>query len=158
MQNQTDALQCVRKLRLLLTPLDDTSPPVSLHDNTIEILKTQGELLRHLAEIEIALAGGTIVRVTRPVEVRDSVGSFAEEMERILRENDHKGGWGGCTNGYLLSRLIEEVAELSGWMYGKGEPSDSLSIIQAGKEAIDVANFAMMLRENLLKEKSHASR
>lgn len=75
------------------------------------------------------------------IELRTEVQWFAEIMERTLRDNDHKGGWKGCTDEYLISRLREEVDELIAAMAAK-EPRDVIY-----KEAADVANFALMIAD-----------
>jgi hypothetical protein len=40
---------------------------------------------------------------------RKEVQWFAGEMERVLKENDHKGGWDGMESLILLNRLKEET-------------------------------------------------
>lgn len=77
------------------------------------------------------------------IEVRDAVAIFAEEMERTLRENDHKAGWHECPDIYLISRLKQEVLELCEAL--SGPSTDRRHIL---KEATDVANFAMMIADN----------
>lgn len=39
------------------------------------------------------------------MEPRAEVKSFAEEMEKQLRANEHKGGWNDCTARHLLDEL-----------------------------------------------------
>lgn len=67
------------------------------------------------------------------IKLRLSVKRFAEKMELVLRDNDHKGGWGECTDWYLHSRMLQEMKEYD----------DSKN----PKELIDIANFCMMLFE-----------
>lgn len=76
---------------------------------------------------------------------RKQVQWFAGEMERVLKENDHKGGWDKIETLVLLNRLKEEVAELADAI-----EADDVSVTI--KEAIDVANFAMMIADNTRKE------
>ncbi len=79
------------------------------------------------------------------VDARWQVRAFAEDMERILKKNDHKGGWQTCSKRYLQDRLIEEVGEYFG-LIAKG--IDSRDIVNGKleqKELIDIANFCMML-------------
>lgn len=72
---------------------------------------------------------------------RHAIEEFTFEMEERLSRNEHKGGWSDATNGYLLDRLQEEVAELQrALINGKSKKICS--------EAADVANFAMMLFDN----------
>ena len=73
--------------------------------------------------------------------VREEVHEFAEAMEKVLARNDHKEGWGECTNLYLIQRMIEETSEVMK-MLDAGELGDM------AEEAIDVANFAMMIYDN----------
>jgi len=76
--------------------------------------------------------------------VRDCVQQFAQQMEQTLKDNDYKGGWDHMSPLELLNRLKEETSELADALEG-GEESASI------KEAIDVANFAMMIF-NIIKE------
>ena len=93
------------------------------------------------------------------MEVRKNVEDFAEEMERILQQNDFKGGWKREDLSYLDEKLLEEVAE-----YLTINRS-SLEIIQTfvnkiaqvkghtdkpDKELVDIANICMMLHDKLL--------
>ncbi|WP_134705152.1 hypothetical protein [Ammoniphilus sp. YIM 78166] len=72
---------------------------------------------------------------------------FAEEMEKKLQENDHKAHWSEADGDYLISRMEQEMDELMKAMidvqFGNGDP------IQVIKEAADVANFAMMIADNM---------
>jgi len=71
-------------------------------------------------------------------ELRETVKLFADEMERVLQKNDHKGGWGkdNCSIEYLESRLIEEIGEYFG---------DKANQAYEPEELVDIANFAMMI-------------
>ena len=73
--------------------------------------------------------------------VREEVHDFAEAMEKVLKENDDKDGWEECSNLYLIQRLVEETSELMKYL-DAGEFGDMC------KEAVDVANFAMMIFDN----------
>ena len=66
-------------------------------------------------------------------EVRPVLALFADEMEKVLKANDYKGGWDSshCSCGFLEDRLIQELGE-----YFKSRDV---------KELCDIANFAMML-------------
>lgn len=82
--------------------------------------------------------------MTNP-QPRESVLWFAGEMERQLRENDHKGGWMECSPRQLLDRLREELIELhqavDAWACDEMEGASHYVV----SEAADVANFAMMI-------------
>ncbi len=90
---------------------------------------------------------------------RKEVNRFAIRMEEVLQENDHKNHWSKCSYAYLLQRLKEEVDELdeaiASHVLGQVMPRDldgASSVekyAEVEKEAIDVANFAMMISDNL---------
>lgn len=105
-------------------------------------------LRRELDEVRVACAaykaaeGEMAERLKldgRPI--RPQVLWFARQMERKLRENDHKGGWEDCSPSELVSRIGLEYTEI-------------LVAMQQGSrramadEAADVANFAMMIADN----------
>ena len=79
--------------------------------------------------------------------VRPAIQWFAEQMEATLQRNDHKGGW--CNHDGLLDRLREETDELHGALVRHNasviapntHPNDVV------REAVDVANFAMMIAD-----------
>jgi len=66
--------------------------------------------------------------------VRPDVIEFAVEMEKVLRDNDYKGGWDGCTIRELVTVIENKVVDLK-----QTQLSDKT------KEAIDIANYAMMV-------------
>lgn len=72
--------------------------------------------------------------------VRPELTVFVRIMEAKLRANDHKGGWSGNQPTSLLKRLKEEVTELEDEI---NKPT--ISATRAAFEAVDVANFAMMI-------------
>ena len=76
------------------------------------------------------------------IGLRDEVAWFANEMERTLRDNDHKGVWHGMTLKQCLRRLRQETAELERAIEKKETPARIL------REAADVANFAMFIADN----------
>lgn len=75
------------------------------------------------------------------IELRPEVQWFAELMEFVLRANDHKPGWKADSEEALLDRLHEEVAEL------RTEILSEDRVDHVVKEAVDVANFAMMIAD-----------
>jgi oligoendopeptidase F len=94
-------------------------------------------------------------------EMRKSLKQFAEYQEEILKENDHKEGWDDCFLHNLYYMLREEMEELEavlnswGCLY-KLNPTKNLTNEerkefkeQISKECADVANFAMMIYDNL---------
>lgn len=85
---------------------------------------------------------------------RPEVRNFADLMEAQLRANDHKPGWKNDPAMDLIPRLREEAVELEeatnrhakriGWGdHWLGEDTS----VRVGKEAADVANFAMMIAD-----------
>lgn len=62
---------------------------------------------------------------------------FAERMEEKLTASDPKGGWEHCSLGLLAERLCDEVAELA----------EASSFQATAREAVDVANFALMIAD-----------
>ena len=72
------------------------------------------------------------------MQIRSSVRGMAALMEQQLTANDHKGGWQAETEYSLYHRLLEEVAELYEALFTRRN---------IGKEAADVANFAMMIAD-----------
>lgn len=86
---------------------------------------------------EAPLEGQTEIDVIRP-----EVLAFAKVMEQKLRENEHKGGWRNDSTWALLARLREEVGEMYDVLSSPIDP------VVVGREAADVANFAMMIADN----------
>lgn len=86
---------------------------------------------------------------------RPEVRAFADMMETKLRENDRKPGWKSDDPEDLLIRLGEEGAELrdavSRWRsqinWGDLALHLPACVWHAGQEAVDIANFAMMIAD-----------
>jgi hypothetical protein len=74
--------------------------------------------------------------------MRESVREFAESMESILQDNDYKTGWSGLSIIRLINMLKCEVRELEE-AFNNCEPDELV------KEATDIANFCMMIHENI---------
>jgi len=68
--------------------------------------------------------------------VREEVRWFAEKMEEVLKENDHKGGEEALSLFWMLQDEVREL-EVALW-YKEGN---------VVKECCDVANFAMMIAD-----------
>jgi predicted house-cleaning noncanonical NTP pyrophosphatase (MazG superfamily) len=107
--------------------------------------------------------------MTEVFQVRPAVAKFARQMEKVLRLHDaKKGGWKECTTEYLQDKLLEEVAEL----LTATTPEEGLTIVwreavlskfkvhlldeilcsqnhTITHEAVDVANIAMMIADNI---------
>lgn len=89
------------------------------------------------------------------LELRPEIEAFAQMMERVLRDNEHKGGWSKCEPFWLLRRLFQETDELtlaiSEHLGRTLFPPRSLDSAprkhELAREAADVANFAMMIAD-----------
>lgn len=77
--------------------------------------------------------------------MRQEVKKFAEMMEETLARHDYKPGWKDCTFLELFFSLKREVNEL--WETYQGPPPFNVSEMIG--EAIDVANFSMMIVDGL---------
>ena len=108
-----------------------------------------GEVNNVLVELEkIAKGEDHVLAIPEQFRtVRKEVIQFALAMEEKLKKNDWKGGWSNESYTFLTSRLQDEANEL-------------FAAIHAGKingtmeEAVDVANFAMMIYDNVSRTKS----
>jgi NTP pyrophosphatase (non-canonical NTP hydrolase) len=90
---------------------------------------------------------------------RPSVMAFAVLMEAKLRANDRKPHWGDQPVGYLAERLVQEAQELLAalkqWRAAVGayEETGAAPVARAVDavrlECADVANFAMMIADNV---------
>lgn len=84
---------------------------------------------------------------------REALAWFAGEMERQLRENDHKPGWSDDSLRHLAERMRTELREVENIVDGRavrGYATEQLLTIIA--ECADVANFAMMVADNAKRE------
>ena len=86
------------------------------------------------------------------LDLRESLSWFAEEMERVMRENDHKHG---IATDNLFNNMVREVFELNREMhYANPKYMNCVPQLFAEaiiKEAVDVANYAMMIANNYRK-------
>lgn len=76
---------------------------------------------------------------------REQVEWFAEQMESKLQENDSKGGWDNCNLYWLVSRIYDEVKELTRAIDVNLDFGDNQKDIIS--ESADVANFVMMIAD-----------
>lgn len=81
-------------------------------------------------------------RIMEQIELRPEVRIFAEAMEQKLRENEHKGGWKTCNPNFLYARFRLELEEF-------GRAFNTLERVGVLDEAADVANYLMMICDNL---------
>lgn len=86
------------------------------------------------------------VLLHQKMPVRPEVMEFAQAMEAKLRKNDHKQGWRTYPISALRRLLGIEVSELDVAL-------DFDIGLDAPSECVDIANFSMMLRDRLNKDK-----
>lgn len=86
---------------------------------------------------------GSKPELPQRIQLIKAVDAFSGAMLAKLEKNADKGHWGDATIATLFYRLIEEVGELSKAIE-RGEGRDAVR-----NEAVDVANFAMMIHDNL---------
>lgn len=80
------------------------------------------------------------------MKIRKALQRFAEKMESQLKANDHKSGWIGCSFTFLEDELNRNNRELRSALFSM---EDTKEII---KRCANVANFAMMIADNLDKQ------
>ena len=74
--------------------------------------------------------------------LRPEVQKFAEEMEKQLRANEHKGGWKDCDKDFLYSELMKNITTLVvALMFNNQEEHIT-------RRCANIANFAMMIADN----------
>ncbi|MGG0209552.1 hypothetical protein [Bacillus mycoides] len=78
--------------------------------------------------------------------IRNEVKWFAEHMESILQENEHKTGWSDCTVDFLSSQIRKNLNELDSMFQ---ELPSNYSVFSANviRQCSDIANFAMMIAD-----------
>lgn len=91
------------------------------------------------------------------LKLRPELATFAQDMERKLQNNDHKGHWGNCDFGYLRRRLRTELRELMLALDSHRTRGDLVSGERVISEAADVANFAMMVADNARRQLNGAT-
>jgi hypothetical protein len=144
--------------------IDDGSPRVMGNwiDNTRPVLATKvnGSWTYQCSE-ELLPAVREMIDLYEKVMVRPEVWEFARSMELKLRASGGKSSWKGISREYLTKRMIQEVVELLAALgIGAAEiqllVSEQIRQLDAhdyasspSAEAVDVANFAMMLYDNL---------
>ncbi len=94
----------------------------------------------------VEAAEADVQRLRKLFDLRPEVRAFARLMEQQLRANDHKPGWKDDNPMALLDRADEELNELHvalihAFVDMKGNRE------RVGREAADVANFALMIAD-----------
>ena len=78
---------------------------------------------------------------------RQVIADFAGAMDRKLDRNEYKSPWIDELPIFLYVRLTQELDELKEAIVERDYP-------KAADECVDVANFSMMLRARLAKERT----
>ena len=79
------------------------------------------------------------------LQIRPIILAFTATMEEKMLANNHKGCWRRCDPLWLYAKLGEEVGEL-GRILVRNHNDDTG---KATREAIDIANVAMMIADRL---------
>lgn len=109
------------------------------------VARGRGEMCAYLDKIDAALATDAGRGFVGPDELRPEVLAFAVEMERRLRENDHRPGWKQGNPLDLVDRIRDEVRELELEVVGRFGTDQPRGFIL--NEAADVANISMMVAD-----------
>ena len=80
------------------------------------------------------------------VDIRREVAEFATAMETKLRKNDHKTGWQQLPIEALRRLMMLEIEEFN-------VAREFFGLDETMAELVDIANFAMMLRDRYRIEK-----
>lgn len=91
----------------------------------------------------------TLKQISEITGIRVEVLEFALIMEEKLKENDYKGGWKDCETGNLLSMACDEIKEVAPAVSTMNKSTTNKNINDVQKECADVANFMMMISDNL---------
>ena len=90
------------------------------------------------------------------MKIRRAVKKFAGLMEETLKKNDQKGGWQQEDFVYLYNRTLDEIIELKKQLI-KARLLQTKEVIlsipnkkEIIKESVDVANFCMMIADNII--------
>lgn len=71
-------------------------------------------------------------------EIRPELGWFAEQMEKQLTENEHKGGWLSSREDYLIAELERSLRRIK---------SSNIASVEYTRKCANIANYAMMLAD-----------
>jgi len=74
---------------------------------------------------------------------------FPEKMQAELMKHLNRPGWKKATFHFLFKRLCDEVVELDSVLFTKGNEVRRGRKEKAIKECLDIANFAMMIADNI---------
>lgn len=91
-----------------------------------------------------------IILAIKDQGVREELRKFTHYQDWVLAENDHRGGWRNLNALELLMRIHGEIGELIEVVsYHIKNPKSDAGKEDVMKECADVANYAMMLWDNI---------
>ena len=90
---------------------------------------------------------------TEEITLRAELSQFAIDMERLLRQNDWKGGWQNETMTYLVAQYLRKSNELVSCIDYLSLSNTDVAHDIAIEEATHTANFLMMIADNLRRKK-----
>ncbi|WP_226677252.1 hypothetical protein [Mesobacillus jeotgali] len=97
--------------------------------------------------VEVWELGGKIANFVQQMEPcpkpRKAVQEFAHDMEKQLKVNDHKGGWGREHHEYLRNQMGKNYAKLVEELCKEDKDKYEITI-----RCANIANFAMMIADN----------
>jgi hypothetical protein len=147
-------------VRVVATTVDDNDIT-----HAVVAVKVSGTWMYQCSEHQLSKVQAMILGHEKAVVLRPEVLAFARDMELKLRANDFKSSWSECSKGYLSTRLTREVVELLAAL-GLGAPEIQRIVDEKilmldehdyqsdpRSETVDVANFAMMIHDNLTHER-----
>ncbi len=110
------------------------------------LTKTQEELInvRALLQAEVRRSRELEQKLKESgnvMKLRPEVARFAEEMEKQLQANEHKGGWKNCDEDFLFDELSKNHSVLD-FALANGDIPEIL------RRAANIANFSMMIADN----------
>lgn len=85
---------------------------------------------------------------------------FADNMEALLKENDHKVPWTQCGLDYLIALMEREHAKVKKYVWtGRGHARNHVERVHVNKQyraamkaCLDTANYCMMCYDILTRE------
>lgn len=96
------------------------------------------------------------------MEIRKEVQWFAEQMEKKLKENDHKKHWHSIKGGQLLESIRKKhhkcfyIFDDIGFQVSQSGKAKNESIDALIKECAGIANSAMMIADKVKRKKEIA--
>ncbi len=92
--------------------------------------------------------------------MRKELVEFSNKMETVLKRNDYKTHWNLTSINYLYQKIRQEFDELGidflRYQFYKSENLSNeiicSSLASFAKQCTDIANYAMMINDNAMKE------